>query len=46
MEMLRDGSVGGGGGGFDDAGMLIDDALPLGFDGHEDLDADLGGEGG
>ena len=43
MEMLRDGS--GGGGGFDDAGMLIDDALPLGFEDY-DADAGLGAEGG
>ena len=42
MEMLRDA---GGGGGFDDAGMLIDDALPLGFD-ERDADVGYGGEGG
>ena len=44
MEMLRDGS-GGGGGSFDDTGMLIDDALPLGFEDY-DADAGLGAEGG
>ena len=42
MEMLRDAA---GGGGFDDAGMLIDDALPLGFD-ERDADVGYGGEGG